>query len=163
MLKPFTVCLGIMLLSASVGLAVQEPTRLPSQPQPVSPVVPPYPPIARAACVQGPVAVVVEVDPMGNVTATDVLYGHPLLWQTALKAASSWQFDTVRDESNRRREVLRFAFHILPFEIPEKKLEPLWSSRTDVEVKAHPFEPSCDDCTEKRRRQLRRGGCPAQP
>lgn len=160
MLKPVILCLKIILLSASVSLAIQGPTHLPAQPQPVLPVVPAYPPIAQAACVQGRVAVVVDVDPTGNVTATDVLYGHPLLWQTAVKVARDWKFNAVKEESSQRRELLRFTFRVLPFEAPQKELAPFWSSRTDVEIRTYPIEPSCDDCSEKRRRQLRRGGCP---
>ena len=36
----------------SAGLAVQEPTLLPSQPQPATTAIPKYPPFARAACIQ---------------------------------------------------------------------------------------------------------------
>jgi TonB family protein len=121
--------------------------------------IPRYPPIARAACIQGAVAVLVNVDSTGKVTATDTLYGHPLLRRSAEVAAQAWTFGSSKDESSARREVIRFVFHILPFETPEKKLKPVWSGNTDVEIKAHPAEPSCDDCSEKRRRQLRHGGC----
>jgi hypothetical protein len=100
---------------------------------------------------------------MGKVIEADVLYGHPLLWRTAGDAARGWTFDPAEEGSGLRREVLRFVFRILPFEVPEKKLKAVWSSRTDIEIRAHPSEPSCDDCSEKRRRQLRRGGCPPQP
>jgi len=154
---------GFILLSISAGLAQGPMTRLPSQPKPVTTTLPRYPPIARAACVQGKVAVLVEVDLKGKVTATDVLYGHPLLRRTAESSAREWTFDTSQEELGQRREVLRFGFSILPFEVPDKKLKPVWLTPTDVEIRAHPSEPSCDDCTEKRRRELRRGGCPAQP
>jgi hypothetical protein len=108
------------------------------------------------------VAVVVEVDPTGKVVDADVLYGHPLLWHAAMTAAREWAFDAAAGAPERRREVLRFGFRILPFEVPEKKLQPIWATPNDVEIRTHPTEPSCDDCTEKRRRQLRRGGCPPQ-
>jgi hypothetical protein len=107
--------------------------------------------------------VLVNVDSTGNVTATEILYGHPLLRRSAEAAARAWIFDASKDDSIGRREVVRFVFRILPFETPEKKLKPVWSGKTDVEIRSHPMEPTCDDCTEKRRRQLRRGGCPSQP
>jgi len=46
---------------------------------PASTELPSYPPLAWAACVQGSVAILVDVDSEGRVTGTDVLYGHPLL------------------------------------------------------------------------------------
>jgi hypothetical protein len=107
--------------------------------------------------------VIVDVDTRGKVIEADVLYGHPLLWRAAVDAARGWTFDAAEEGAGVRREVLRFVFRILPFEVPEKKLKAVWSSRTDVEIRAHPSEPSCEDCSEKRRRQLRRGGCPPQP
>jgi len=110
--------------------------------------------------VQGAVAVLVDVDATGKVTAADIFYGHPLLRRSAEAAARAWTFDVSKDDPSVRREVIRFSFHILPFETPEKKLKPVWSSNTDVEIKSYPMEPSCDDCSEKRRRQLRHGGCP---
>jgi len=160
MLKP--LILGIMLLSGSSGPALQAPKRLPPRPKPVTAVPPSYPPIARATCAQGTVAVIVDVDSMGKVVETDVLYGHPLLLAAAVTAARGWAFDAAQGTSEWRREVLRFGFRILPFEVSEKKLKPVWGGPNDVEIRVHPLEPSCDDCTEKRRRQLRRGGCPPQ-
>lgn len=74
-----TLCLKMVLLLGSAVLAFQDPMRLPPRPKPVTPVVPIFPPIARAACVEGTVTVIVEVDSMGKVTKSDVLYGHPLL------------------------------------------------------------------------------------
>jgi hypothetical protein len=108
------------------------------------------------------VAVLVEIDSNGKVTGTNVLYGHALLRRAAEVAAHEWIFDATNENLGQRREVIRFVFHILPFEISEKKLKPVWATATDVEIRVHPGEPSCDDCSEKRRKELRRGGCPAQ-
>ncbi len=163
MIRSFALCLLTILTSANAGLTVQGPKRLPSQPQPHTTVLPTYPPIARAACLQGPIAVVVDVDSMGKVVETDALYGHPLLRRAAENAARGWTFEAAEEGSGLRREVLRFVFRILPFEVSEKKLKAVWSSRTEVEIRTHPSEPSCTHCDEKRRRQLRRGGCPRQP
>ena len=157
------VALAVVILTSIASPGFQGPPRFPLRPQPLTTELPKYPPIARATCTQGAVGVLVNVDSTGNVTATDILYGHPLLRRSAEGAARAWTFDASKDDSSGRREVVRFVFHILSFETPQKKLKALWSSNTDVEIRSHPMEPSCDDCTEKRRRELRRGGCPPQP
>jgi hypothetical protein len=108
------------------------------------------------------VALLVEIDSIGTLTGTNVLYGHALLMRVAEAALREWIFAS-NENLGQRREVIRFVFHVLPFEISAKKLKPVWVAATDVEIRAHPSEPSCDDCSEKRRRELRRGGCPTQP
>jgi len=163
LVRRFILCLGVILLFAGSGNGQEPKPRLPSQPQPATKKLPSYPPIARAACAQGSVAVLVEIDTTGKVAATDVLYGHPLLRRVAEASAHEWTFDASTEELGQRREVIRFVFQILPFEVPEKKLKPIWTTAMDVEIRVHPLEPSCDDCTEKHRRELRRGGCPTQP
>ena len=162
-LSRFVSSMGILLLFGGASIAQDSAKRLPAQPQPITKKLPPYPPIARAACAQGAVAVVVAIDSKGQVTDTNVLYGHALLRSVAEKSAHEWKFDVVKDELGQRREVIRFIFRVLPFEVSEKKLKPVWVTATDVEIRVHPYEPSCDDCSEKRRRELRRGGCPTQP
>jgi len=151
---------GVILFFPGSGIAQDSRARVRSQPQPVNKKLPSYPPMARAACAQGSVAVLVEIDTTGKVTATDVLYGHPLLRRVAGDSAHEWTFDGSEEELGQRREVIRFSFRILPFEVSEKKLKPIWRTPTDVEIRVHPSEPSCDDCSEKRRLELRRGGCP---
>jgi len=163
LVKRFILCLVVNLMFTRSGNGQEPKPRLPLQPQPVTKKLPSYPPIARAACAQGSVAVLVEIDTTGKVTATDVLYGHPLLRRVAEASAHEWTFDASKEELGQRREVIRFVFQILPFEVPEKKLKPVWATAMDVQIRVHPSEPSCDDCTEKHRRELRRGGCPTQP
>jgi TonB family protein len=55
-------------------------------------VQPDYPPIAKAAHASGKVQVVVTVSEEGKVTQTEVISGHPLLRDAALKAAGGWTF-----------------------------------------------------------------------
>jgi protein TonB len=74
----------------------------PTGPIPVSPGVlvgkavskpaPPYPAIARAAHVQGPVAVQVVIDEQGRVISARATSGHPLLQQAAAQAAYQARF-----------------------------------------------------------------------
>jgi len=163
MLRSLSICLGIVLWTISAAVAQSPMPRLRLKPQPVSTKLPTYPPIARAACAQGTVAVLVEIDWKGKVTSTDVLYGHPLLTRIAETTARDWTFDTSKEDLGSRREVIRFLFEIAPFEVSEKELKPIWKTPTDVQIRVHPPEPICDDCSEKRRKELRRGGCPGQP
>ncbi len=150
------VTLVSVTLCALVALAQ---TRFPSRPQPLTTKLPTYPLIAKSACAQGTVGVLVSIDATGHVNATDVLYGHPLLRPAAVNAARDWTFDPAKDDAGTRRELVRFGFRILPFATAEKKLKPVWFGATDVEIRVHPPEASCDDCSEKRRRELSRKMC----
>jgi hypothetical protein len=163
MQRSLSICLGIVLWTISAAVAQNPMPRLRLKPQPVSTKMPTYPPIARAACAQGAVAVLVEIDWKGKVTSTDVLYGHPLLTPIAETIARDWTFDVSEEGSGLRREVIRFLFEIAPFEVSAIELKPIWKTPTDVQIRVHPSEPSCDDCTEERRNELRKGGCPGQP
>src|SRR6185295_3828670 len=136
--------LAVVILASIGSAGFQGPPRFPFRPQPLITEIPKYPPIARATCTQGAVGVLINVDSTGNVTATDILYGHPLLRRSAEAAARAWTFDASKDDPSGRREVVRFVFHILPFETPAKELKPMWFGNTDVEIRSHPMEPSCD-------------------
>jgi protein TonB len=58
----------------------------------VSKPAPPYPAIARAAHVQGPVAVQVLIDEQGRVVSAKATSGQPLLMQAAVQAAYQARF-----------------------------------------------------------------------
>jgi len=53
---------------------------------------PPYPPVAKAANVQGPVAVQIVVDEQGKVISAKAVSGNPLLFQAAVQAAYRARF-----------------------------------------------------------------------
>jgi protein TonB len=55
-------------------------------------VVPTYPPLARAAQVEGLVIIEAVIDASGGVTSARVLRGHTLLDQAALDAVQRWKF-----------------------------------------------------------------------
>ena len=131
--------LASLILASIASPGSQKPPQFPLRPQPLTTELPKYPAIARASCTQGAVGLLVNVDSTGNVTATEILYGHPLLRRSAEAAARAWIFDASKDDSIGRREVVRFVFRILPFETPEKKLKPVWSGKTDVEIRSHPI------------------------
>jgi TonB family protein len=60
---------------------------------------PVYPPLARAGRVEGDVGVKVLVNDQGHVIAARAVYGHPLLRDSAEKAALRWRFSPSRLES----------------------------------------------------------------
>lgn len=60
---------------------------------------PVYPPLAKAAQVEGDVGVKVLIDSQGHVIASRAVYGHPLLREPAEKAALQWTFTPSRSES----------------------------------------------------------------
>ncbi|MCI0662658.1 MAG: energy transducer TonB, partial [Acidobacteria bacterium] len=55
-------------------------------------VTPTYPAIARTARVSGAVKIQVLISEEGSVISAEVLDGHPLLQEAALKAAKQWIF-----------------------------------------------------------------------
>jgi periplasmic protein TonB len=65
-------------------------------PEKVVNVVPVYPPLARAAHVEGVVILETVIDASGNVTSARVLRGYPMLDQAALDAVQQWKFTPAR-------------------------------------------------------------------
>jgi protein TonB len=61
-------------------------------PEKVVNVVPAYPPVARAARVEGVVILEAVIDASGNVTSARVLRGDRMLDQAALDAVQQWKF-----------------------------------------------------------------------
>jgi TonB family protein len=156
--------LSIFALSHGEGaVALASAQQSNNAPKVLLPNVPSYPPLARAACVQGTVAVVVEVNALGIVVGTDILYGHPLLRRGAEEAARKWVFETAASDVKNRREVLKFSFRVMPFETPLKRLKTLFITPTEVEVRSHPAEPSCQDCSPAEERRLRKGDALRSP
>jgi protein TonB len=55
-------------------------------------VEPPYPPIARAARVQGSVVLKAIIDREGNIQDLQLVSGHPLLVPAAIAAVKQWHY-----------------------------------------------------------------------
>jgi protein TonB len=53
---------------------------------------PPYPPVAKAAGIQGPVELAAVIGRDGRIENLQVLSGHPLLVRAALDAVSKWRY-----------------------------------------------------------------------
>ncbi len=80
--------------------ASKTPTRLRMsesslQPALINRVNPVYPPIAKAARIQGSVVLEVYVSKLGSVENVSVVSGHPLLIQAAIDAVRQWQYMPV--------------------------------------------------------------------
>jgi TonB family protein len=75
-------------------------------------VQPDYPPIAKAASVEGLVRVQVTVSEEGRVIDAEVIDGHPLLRDAALDAAKRWEFNptTLEGKPVKIQGVLTFSF-----------------------------------------------------
>lgn len=80
------------LKRAPKALAKAVPALATQAPVPVKTVTPSYPPLAKAAKVQGAVTVVLKVDAKGVPVKATVLEGPTLLRASALEAAKDWRF-----------------------------------------------------------------------
>jgi TonB family protein len=56
-------------------------------------VEPQYPPVPQEVRIEGSVVVQVLIDAKGNVFAACAISGHPLLRESAVKAALQWKFE----------------------------------------------------------------------
>ena len=61
----------------------------------VNQVKPVYPPLARAARVQGSVLLQVTIDKQGAISNLGVVSGHPLLADAAVEAVRQWQYRPI--------------------------------------------------------------------
>jgi len=55
-------------------------------------VQPAYPPLARAARIQGPVVLQAVISKSGTIENLQVLNGHPMLVRSALDAVRQWRY-----------------------------------------------------------------------
>ena len=125
-------------------------------PKPTTSVVPDYPLIAVAACVQGTASMVVELDQEGRVLATDFIAGSPLLEKAVIEASRQWVFEPT-STSGRRRQVLQFSFAIVPRQAPKKAATSFFRTPTDVEVRSYWIPAGgCSDCSEKAEQRMHR-------
>jgi len=145
------VCLVLMLAS---GLASAQTTKGRSRfdgATPVNRVIPEYPPLARTACVQGIVSVLVSFDDTGTVSSAEVIFGPPLLQPVALAAAKQWRFEAVPE--TQRRQVVQFNFTLVSSKALRRRGKPAVSESTKVDVRAPPAEITCNDCDERGRKR----------
>jgi hypothetical protein len=90
-----------------------EPSRLPSveivgmtPTAPISADPPPYPPIARAAHVEGDVSISFDVTPVGRVERLSFGSGPELLRRTVSDTISRWQFPESADEHHEEGKIV---------------------------------------------------------
>jgi len=73
-------------------------------------VDPKYPPLAKAARIQGKVVLELNVEPAdGKVRSASAISGHPLLTPSALEASRQWQFEPNSVTSNTVNVTIEFA------------------------------------------------------
>lgn len=80
-----------------------------------------YPPIARAAQVQGDVVIRVTISESGQVASEKVLSGPPMLQRTALDAVKSWQFTPFQVNGVPTQVAATIT---IPFGLPKRTVEP---------------------------------------
>lgn len=103
-------------------------------PSVIAAVAPVFPPIARAARAKGEVVVEVKVNRRGEVEASKVVSGHPLLQKVSEAAAKRWKFAEVEDQSKMARLTFSFGYvdsksdpeYTIVF-LPPYKIEMSWN------------------------------------
>jgi protein TonB len=81
--------------SVTVARAEQKPMRVPTTVEEgllIQKIMPIYPPIARAARIEGTVRLVATISKTGNIENLHVASGQPMLQQAALEAVSKWRY-----------------------------------------------------------------------
>jgi TonB family protein len=73
--------------------------------------LPPYPPIAKAANIQGAVVVDVLISKTGDVICARSLSGHPLLRRAAVEAALKWKFGSFESLGNSAKAIGSIAIN----------------------------------------------------
>jgi TonB family protein len=73
--------------------------------------LPPYPPLARAARVEGGVLIEIAVAETGTVYCARAVSGHPLLRASAVAAARKWTFKPTASLGKPTRLISTLAFH----------------------------------------------------
>jgi TonB family protein len=110
-------------------------------PSVISPSVPRYPPIARAAGASGTVKVEVLIKEDGNVVSTKSVGSIPLFRKVAEDAALKWQFAPLTKCSGSRHAQLTFTFRIMLDKTPKEELKPYFVTPYHVEIRQVPPEP----------------------
>lgn len=114
--------------------AISETEALQHITQKVDPV---YPPIAKAAQVQGDVVLTISIDAKGNVVTEKVLSGPAMLLQAALDAVKQWQFNPFNANGVAVPVTTKIT---IPFQLPGPQLSP------DQEKAAQAWFPLSDQC-----------------
>jgi TonB family protein len=118
-------------------------------------IVPNYPPLARAARVQGDVKIRFAVNEKGETEELTVVSGHPMLKDAAVKNIKSWKFGWPEACKGCRvtREV---TFHYKLFEDiakPSRRLSVTWLENDDIVIQTDPVPIETLYSTEKSTRK----------
>lgn len=108
-MRPMVAAL-IVLLGVPAGSAAQDPPLMAGRdvepPRKVHAPVPVYPPMARAASLQGLILLDITLSPEGRPTDIKVLRGIPLLDRAAIEGVRTWRYEQTLVNDVPRRVVL---------------------------------------------------------
>lgn len=93
---------------------------------------PAYPPIARAARIQGDVSVTLGIRPDGSVESAVIVSGHPLLGLAALDSARQSRFECRACPSARNSYSLKYKFELVSPDVTKD-----CATLTDEELHEH--------------------------
>jgi len=102
------ITFSLLVLSWALALAAPsfaQTDQAESKRKVVNKVMPSYPELARNMRIKGVVRIEAVVGPNGQVKATHVLGGHPLLAQSADDAVHKWRWESSPSESKELVEV----------------------------------------------------------
>ena len=124
-------------------------------------MAPTFPPILIAAHINGKAVVEATINAKGEVTASRVLDGHPLIRQmTTLfeETLRRWRFAPAAEADEARKASVTFVFTIVPERSPEIALTTIFRPPYEVEVKHRPasetyITPKDSDPPNKKTRQ----------
>ncbi len=109
------------------------------------PVAPAFPVELRSAVQATTVVIDAIVDSQRRVTRASIVEGDTRAHAAALRAAIQWGFEPPANETSERQVRLSFTFRTLPATASAKELEPDFSEKYRVEVRARvagpPSEP----------------------
>ncbi len=102
---------GLIAQGANPPLAVSEPDARQHLIQQTEAI---YPPIARAARIQGDIAITLVIDENGQVTSEKVISGPAMLQQAALDSVMKWRFAPFKANgvATQATTTLTIPFHI---------------------------------------------------
>lgn len=114
-MKKIAAIAFVMMISTGAILA-EHSLQKPGRPEVIKAVAPIYPPIAKAAHLEGEFKVKATIDRAGTVVATDII--HPpelkILREVVDKAAAQWKFESGGDAPEKRTVQLSFIFRFVP-------------------------------------------------
>lgn len=157
-----TAC-SVLTIFASLGISQDAPQPSIQSPPDLVPalllrkVAPVYPPLARAARIQGTVVLSVLINEQGEIGETKLVNGHPMLAPAAIEAVKQWRYKpyTSADKAVAVETIVRVNFRLaddpviasLPSTVPQFVRVSAGVTQGLLETKVDPVYP--DDAKQK--------------